>query len=242
MSTQFFISDVHLGAGTAEQETRKEKQLLNFLKHVEENGKSLFIVGDLFDFWFEYRSVIPRRFFQVLYALRRLVLNGITVEYLMGNHDFWLDRFFSDQLGIPVHTDSTVLNANGRKIYIAHGDGLAKKDHGYRFLKKVLRYPLNIKLYRLLHPDFGFALAGWCSKLSRDNRVFNEENSDYIQFARDLFTQGYDDVILGHTHCPLEIIQDNKKFINIGDWITHYSYGKLEKGKLSLEYWTENVT
>jgi len=169
MEKIFFVSDAHLGSGE-KSDHQTEQKLLDFINHVKKHGDRLYIVGDLFDFWFEYRSVIPRTYFNVLIALRTLVTNGIKVNFITGNHDFWVDSFFRQDLEISVHEAPLEVTIDGYRLFIAHGDGLAKKDTGYRLLKKVLRHPINIRFYRLLHPDVAFALAGFFSRTSRTNR------------------------------------------------------------------------
>lgn len=241
MNRHYFISDAHLGAADTEDDRQRESRLLNFLKYVEDTGSSLYIVGDLFDFWFEYRTVIPRRYINVIFALKRLSDKGIKIEYVIGNHDFWLGDFFESQLGILIHHDPICLTIDSKRYYVGHGDGLAKDDVGYRFLKKILRHPLNIKLYRLLHPDFGYKLALFCSNLSRNHRAVKDNHSDYLSFARERFAEGFDGVILAHTHSPLEVTEHNKTYINTGDWINNNSYAVLEEGRLRLEKWSKRT-
>ncbi len=235
----FFISDAHLGLTRDKTEKEREKHLLSFLKYVEKTATDLFIVGDLFDFWFEYHYVIPRKYFSVLVALKQLTENGVKVGYLTGNHDFWVDSFFEEELNIQVYRNPLDITINGKRLFISHGDGLVKKDTGYRILKKILRYPLNVKLYRLLHPDLGFGLANFFSNLSRNYRKPKDRDSEYIQYARERFAEGFDGVILAHTHRAQELHEDNKTYINIGDWISSFTYGKFEKGRLSLEKWVK---
>jgi len=237
VSKMFFISDAHLGSKKNKTEKQREEHLLDFLKYVEKKATDLFIVGDLFDFWFDYTSVIPRRYFSVLVALKQLTESGVKVEYLTGNHDFWVDSFFEEELNIRVHREPLDITIDGKRFFISHGDGLVKKDVGYRLLKKILRYPLNVKLYRLLHPDLGFAMADFFSRLSRNYREPKDKDSEYIQYARERFAEGFDDVILAHTHRAQELHEGNKTYINIGDWISSFTYGKFEKGRLSLEKW-----
>jgi len=158
-----FFSDAHLGAESKAREAGREARLHSFLKSLGGRISRLIIVGDLFDFWFEYRSAIPRRYFATLELLGRLRSAGIEMDYLNGNHDFWLGPFLSDDLGIRTHHGAMTLEHDGRRIWIHHGDALVGGDHGYRLLKRVLRHPASIALYRLIHPDFGIPLARWVS-------------------------------------------------------------------------------
>ena len=241
MNRVFFISDAHLGVKKKE-EKQCEERLLDFFEYVGEKGNILYIVGDLFDFWFEYRSVIPRRYFSILVALKRLVNRGVHVGYVTGNHDFWMANFFEDELGIQIHREALDIKVDKNRLFIAHGDGLAKKDSGYRMLKKILRNPLNIRLYRILHPEVGFALALLFSNLSRNHREIKNRDEEYIQYAKNRFSEGFDGVILAHTHRPQEFHENDRTYINTGDWMNHLTYGKFENGRLSLEYWLKTDT
>jgi UDP-2,3-diacylglucosamine hydrolase len=237
MKTLYFISDAHLGLGDPEEEFQKNSALLGFLEHVGSAGGTLFIMGDLFDFWFEYKSVIPWRYFRILAALANVKAAGVTIHYLTGNHDFWLDSFFQSELGVLVHTDPVDTLLDGKRFWIAHGDGIMKKDHGYRFLKKILRNPLSIFLYRLLHPDLAYAIAGFFSRLSRSHPAFPDEDADYVSEAKARFAEGFDFVVMSHTHRPMSWAEDGRFYVNTGDWMRHFSYAKFENGRLSLEYW-----
>ena len=242
MSRIFFISDAHLGLEDEEKEIHRVDLLLKFFDHVSSCGHRLYIVGDLFDFWFEYRYVIPRRYFRIVCSLKELVEQGVRVEYITGNHDFWMEDFFEHELGIPVHHQPLNMEYGGKRFYVAHGDGLAKSDVGYRFLKKILRNRFNIHLYRLLHPDTGFRLALFFSHLSRNHREVTNRDEEYTEYARARFAEGFDSVVLAHTHRPYEVHENGHTYVNIGDWMHHYSYGRLEEGRLSLEYWPEDRT
>jgi UDP-2,3-diacylglucosamine hydrolase len=237
MKTVYFISDAHLGLGNSEEESCKANALVGFLDHVGNEGGTLFILGDLFDFWFEYKTVIPRRHFGILEAIKRQRNRGVKIHYLTGNHDFWLDSFFQDELGIEVHGEPVDWVLDGKRFWIAHGDGIMKKDHGYRLLKRILRHPLSVFLYRLLHPDVAFGLAGFFSRLSRNHPAFPDQDADFVAQAEARFSAGFDRVVMAHTHRPMIHESENRTYVNIGDWIRHFSYGKFEDGRLTLEYW-----
>src|SRR5262245_38654941 len=159
--TAYFLSDAHLGTESAEREAPREARLIEFFESLPGRAESLFIVGDLFDFWFEYSTAIPRRHFKTLCALRRLREAGVEITYLAGNHDFWLGGFLSNELGIHTREGPVTVEKQGRRAWIHHGDGLIGGDLGYRMLKKILRNRVNIRLYRWLHPDLGIPLAHW---------------------------------------------------------------------------------
>ncbi len=232
-----FISDVHLGMGTPEEEKQKEIKLVTFLYEKLNSGDRLFIVGDLFDFWFEYKNVIPKGHMRILSCLSELVDNGVRIDYFAGNHDFWVGEFFRKELGLVFHADPVTEKIDDKTFYIIHGDGLRKNDVGYRVLKKVFRNRLNIFLYRWLHPDIGVPFARWCSGTSRKH-TFKENygtDEDYIKFAEAKVNDGVDYVVMGHTHCPLiHEFKNNKKLINPGDWISNYSYIIYKENQFTL--------
>lgn len=243
--TIYFISDAHLGAEEKEKEKIKEKKLASFLDKIKEDGEFLYILGDMFEFWFEYKNLIPKDHFTVLGKLRSLVDSGIKVSYVVGNHDFWLGDFLTKQIGIEIFKDSIEVNHQGKRIFLAHGDGLAKGDLGYRILKRILRNRVNIFLYRQLPPDISYPLAKFVAGKSRTQADRKEASylEDYRNFAQEKIKQGFDAVILAHTHIPtLENLRANSTdsaergvYLNIGDWFKHFTYGKLMEGKFSLE-------
>lgn len=239
MANSYFISDAHLGMSDSSTEELKEEKLLSFLKHVAESGERLFIVGDLFDFWFEYRTVIPRGFSRILTALRDLHDSGKELHYIAGNHDFWMRDYFPKELGIPIHVDNLEYTINGKRFFIEHGDGIAKKDVGYRILKRIFRNRINIFLYSLLHPDIGIPLAKWVSSGSRQHTTKRgrTDDSDYIQRAQQKFDEGFDYVIFGHLHRPDLKKFGDKIYLNLGDWMKLFTYAVFDGEKLKLEKW-----
>jgi len=239
MKKIFFFSDVHLGLQDSFREKEKERRLLSFLSYVEKNGEQLFILGDLFDYWFEYKYVIPRGYHHVLSKLASMVEHGIKIHYIAGNHDFWLKNFFPNDLGIPVYKDPFGMTLHGKKFYFHHGDGLALNDKGYLILKKILRNPISIFVYSLLHPDWTAPLARGSSKTSREytgNKDFGETDG-MIKFSKEKFAEGYDIVIMGHRHKPLEHHSNNNLYLNLGDWITYNTYAEFDGKTIELKEW-----
>ena len=237
MKPTFFISDAHLGSQGGISDKERIGKLSTFLDYVAENGSRLYILGDLFDFWFEYKYVIPRQYFSVILKIKQLADRGLQLGYIVGNHDFWVDGFFSGDLGIPVYPDFLDVTIGGMRLFIAHGDGLAKKDRGYRLLKKFLRHPFSIASYRLLHPDIGFSIAHFCSKISRDHKVIDDDDKDYLEFAKTKFDEGFDAVVLGHTHRPEKHTEPDHTYVNSGNFMTHFTYAVLDNGELNLLVW-----
>jgi UDP-2,3-diacylglucosamine hydrolase len=277
MSKVYFISDAHLGADEREKEQIKENRLLAFLEHVKEEKAEVYILGDLFDFFFEYRTVIPARHYRIIEKFGDLVRNGIKVTYIVGNHDFWLGSFFQEELGVTISRDPLEVSLQGKRIFLAHGDGIGNSSFGDRALKSLLRSPVSIELFSWIHPDVGAAIARWVSGRSREksNAIFEsslqpgeissssffttiqekpsegkvkaqtkkqtphpleEKVQETFQYARKKFVEGFDGVICGHIHLPKFFEEDGKTFLILGDWIHHFSYGLLQNGKLSLEF------
>ncbi len=239
MGRSFFISDVHLGTNHSKSELVKEKRLLSFFDYVAQYGDRLFIVGDLFDFWFEYRTVIPKGYSRVLCALSQLRELGKEMHYITGNHDFWMRDYLSREYNIHIHVDALEYSLDGKRFYLFHGDGLARKDRGYRLLKKIFRCKINIFLYGLLHPDLGVPLAKWISSLSRSHTsgYGPPDDSDYLQEASRKFQEGFDYVIFGHLHFPKLEYFGQKVYVNLGDWIEHFTYAEYDGEELRLLEW-----
>lgn len=238
MGRTYFISDVHLGAKQGDEENKNRKRFLDFLASIEDDAERIFFVGDLFDFWFEYKFAIPKHHFDVLHQLAKFRDKNIPMVYLAGNHDFWLGEFFDRELNMETVNDEWCGEIDGKQVYLFHGDGVAKKDVGYRILKKILRNKTNIHIFRWLHPDLGFPLSRYVSGTSRHytNHIVLNDHTDYIDFARDRFAEGYDYVIMGHRHNPFEHDENGRKYVNLGDWLFNFSYATMENGELTLRF------
>jgi UDP-2,3-diacylglucosamine hydrolase len=240
MRKTYFFSDVHLGLGSKEQERKKERLLVQFLEAVRRDAREIFIVGDLFDYWFEYETVVPKGYFRLFTKLADLTEAGIPITYLAGNHDFWLKSYFRDELGIQIMLEPIERTINGKRFYIHHGDGLLKNDTGYRILKRILRNRINIKLFSLLHPDLTSRIAHWSSRKSRQHagkRTFEE--NDMLDFAATKIRQGFDYVIMGHNHSPCYWNIGTGAYVNLGDWITENTYAVFDGKQLRLKTWSE---
>ena len=235
----YFLSDAHLGAEPHEREAPRERALHEFLTSLIGRASHLFIAGDLFDFWFEYAHAIPRRHFATLAVLRELRRAGIEITYLNGNHDFWLGPFLSRELGIATRQDAIEIALQGRRIWLHHGDGLLGGDLGYKVLKRVLRSPISIGLYRWLHPDLGFPLANRVSLASRHSRDARPLDGDRLwnEIARPRFAQGFDAVMVGHLHHAFERREGRNVFFVLGDWIDEFTYVALEDGEFAMRSW-----
>lgn len=239
-----FLSDVHLGLGTRSEERAKEDRLLAFLEAARPSTEELYILGDLFDLWFEYRTVIPKGFHRTLSAIQRYTDEGIPVNFLTGNHDFWMGDFFETELGVSVLTDPTEVTVQGKRVYLHHGDGLGLNDPGYRFIKPILRSRLSIRLYRWLHPDIGVRLARGSSRSSRAYTSAKDfgEDEGMIEHATAKIAAGADVVVMGHRHVPVLRQIGTGVYVNLGDWITHNSYGCMAGGVMHLRTWNGQQT
>ncbi len=236
----YFISDVHLGLGEYKQRREREQKLLSFLQSIESRCEVLYIVGDLFDYWFEYSTVLPRDFFRTLSALERLKHSGVRIEYLMGNHDFGHQDFFEKELHIPVHRTDVEAIHNGKRFYLAHGDGKVYNDRGYLILRAILRNRFNIKLFQWIHPDLGIGLASNTSSKSRvhtDSKNYGTADG-LADFAEKKIYEGFDYVIMGHRHKP-QVHHYSKgdhqgTYVNLGDWLGHNTYAEFDGLQLHL--------
>ncbi|MGH7742551.1 MAG: UDP-2,3-diacylglucosamine diphosphatase [Candidatus Eiseniibacteriota bacterium] len=235
-----FFSDVHLGAESQAREAERQGQLHEFLKSLPGRCSRLVIVGDLFDFWFEYRSAIPRRSFPTLEVLSGLRRAGLPIDYLNGNHDFWLGPFLSEDLGIRTHHGPLEVEGGGRRIWVHHGDGLVRGDYGYRVLKAVIRHPLSIALYQLVHPDLGIPFAHWVSGGSRHlvGHRLPPEDRLWAEVAEPRFREGFDAVVIGHFHHVYERRSGGRELFVLGDWIRHRTYLALSGSTLELKQWS----
>ncbi len=232
----YFISDAHLGKNLP-YPAHREQILIDFLNHIRDDADHLFILGDLFDFWVEYRHAIRPDYFNVLCSLKSLVQHGVKIHYIAGNHDFALGTFLTDYIGIQIHLDSWKMMDGTHRIYLTHGDGLISDDKGYQVLKYFLRNPILQHGYRLLHPDIGVGLASFFSKLSRSRgkqKVPKFGPKHYRQAAWSLADKGFDMVLMGHTHQPEIIVRHDKIYCNTGDWIKSFTYASLESNTLRL--------
>lgn len=222
----YFISDIHLGLGTKEQHHQRESAFIDFLRSIEHDCDALFIIGDLFDFWFEYSTVIPKHFYRTLAELKQWTDKGKSVTYLMGNHDFGHVSFFKDEFGITVHEDDIDFKIGNTAFYLSHGDGKAYNDSGYLILKRILRNRFSKLLFRLIHPDIGIGIAAWASKGSRmhtDAKEYGEQSiGDGLRdFAeKKIKESGYDYVIMGHKHKAEVITFETGTYMNLGHWLS----------------------
>ncbi|MAD30609.1 MAG: UDP-2,3-diacylglucosamine hydrolase [Flavobacteriaceae bacterium] len=233
----YFASDQHLGAPSPEASLPREKKFVAWLDTIKEDAGTIFLLGDLFDFWFEYKTVVPKGFVRVLGKLAELKDTGIDIYFFVGNHDLWMRDYFQKELNIPVFHKPQEFDINGKIFLIGHGDGLGPGDYGYKRMKKVFTFPFFKWLFRWLHPDIGVRLGHYFSVKNKlisgdeDAQFLGEENEWLALYCRKKLTEKhYDFFVFGHRHLPLEIeLNTNSTYINLGDWIQYFTYGEFMK-------------
>lgn len=239
----YFSSDNHLGAPTQEASLPREKKFVSWLDEIKHDAAAIFLLGDLFDFWFEYKTVVPKGFVRTLGKLAELRDSGIPIYFFVGNHDLWMDSYFETELNIPVYHTPKEFVFNNKTFLIGHGDGLGPGDKGYKRMKKVFTNPFSKWLFRWLHPDIGVKLAQYMSVKNKlisgdeDAQFLGEENEWLVQYCkRKLETKHYDFFVFGHRHLPMEIaLKDSSKYINLGDWIGYYTFGEFDGNHFRLK-------
>ncbi|NOT37646.1 MAG: UDP-2,3-diacylglucosamine diphosphatase [Saprospiraceae bacterium] len=242
LSKIYFASDFHLGVDARLSSSDRELLICQWLDEISIDAKQIWLIGDLFDFWFEYKSAIPKGFSKLFSRLVLLKEKGIDIRVFTGNHDLWMKDYFTKELGIPVYFDRIEIEINGKNFFIAHGDGLGPGDSGYKRMKKVFIHPFSKFLYRWLHPDLGIPLANFFSGRSRkaqimEKKFLGRDEEWLIQYVeRKSLTLNTDFYIFGHRHLPIDYTLKNRKsrYINLGDWLLHQSYAVLDGEDLKL--------
>jgi UDP-2,3-diacylglucosamine hydrolase len=240
--TLYFVSDAHLGAPFPDA-PEWERSFAEFLGSIRESATALYILGDLFDFWIEYRHAIRPDYFRTIHELKNLVDRGVEVNYFAGNHDFALGPFLTDTIGIKVYSGHFRTELQSRKVFLFHGDGLIRKDAGYRILKRLLRNPFNQKVYKLLPPSVGVRLGSFCSGTSRninEHRMTETILSEYRDRAKSYLDQGSDIVFFAHTHEAELSRWGEKIYCNTGAWMRTFNFATMKNGTVRLWTWRRN--
>lgn len=240
----YFLSDFHLGVPDHASSLSREKKIVAFLERIRHDAAMIFIVGDLFDFWFEYRTVVPKGFVRILGKMAEISDAGIPIHFFVGNHDMWMSGYFEKELNIPVFHEPREYDFNGKKFLVGHGDGLGPGDKGYKFLKKIFRNPVCQFLFGLIPPYFGMSLASYSSRTSRsvtggsDEKFLGEDKEWLIQYARKKLTEKeFDFFVFGHRHLPIDFsLNEKSKYVNLGDWLRYSSYAEFDGEALLLKY------
>lgn len=242
----YFASDFHLGAPNLEESRVREKKIIRWIDFVRRDAQAIFLVGDIFDFWYEYARVIPKGFIRFLGKIAELHDEGIPVYFFTGNHDMWMYSYFQKELGIKVVFDPVSFPVNSKQLYVGHGDGLGPGDHFYKTLKKIFRSPITRFFFNLLHPDIGVGLAHAWSRSSRSHNASESTNEAdkivpekewLLTYSKEVEKQQHHDYyIFGHRHIPLTLgVAENSTYYNLGEWIKYFTYGVFEGNEFSLK-------
>jgi UDP-2,3-diacylglucosamine hydrolase len=247
----FFASDFHLGVPDHDQSLIREKKIVSWLESIENQAEEIFLMGDVFDFWFEYKTVVPKGYVRLLGKLAELTDKGIPVHIFRGNHDVWAFDYLAKEVGVTLHRDPVIRIFNGKKFFLAHGDGLGPGDNGYKFLKKVFEMRLNQFLFRWLHPDIGTRMGLYFSKKSRIANIARENKPEYqlvvenemlYHFSLSVLKENPDIsyLIFGHRHVPVDAtLNDHSKMVILGDWVTHFTFASFDGNSLELKHFEE---
>lgn len=238
----YFVSDFHLGTAGKLSSTERELKIVRFLNSIAADATRIFLVGDVFDYWFEYKRVVPKGYVRILGKLAELRDSGIEIEFFTGNHDIWMFNYFKEELGIPTHRSTIDIEINENTIHIGHGDGLGPGDRGYKFIKKIFTNRILQKMYGSIHPNIGLGIMQRFSRKSRDvnsdsAQFLGPEKEWLVQYSESILAnKHYDYFIFGHRHLPIDytLSNGNSRYINLGDWLNHYSYARLEDQKLKI--------
>jgi UDP-2,3-diacylglucosamine hydrolase len=238
----YFASDFHFGVPDHALSREREDLVVSWLEEIRKDAAEIYLIGDVFDFWFEYSAVIPKGFIRFQGKLAELADSGIKITLFKGNHDMWMFDYFVKELGIQVISDELILERNGKKFYLHHGDGLGPGDAKYKILKKIFRSTFCQWLFARIHPNFGVRIAKKWSKYSRLQNNQKEEFQDLskewlVSYCKELLLkEHYDFLIFGHRHLPLEVQLGNSRYINLGEWMNFNSYAVFDGENLELRY------
>lgn len=239
----YFVSDVHLGVGTYASTRAREAKLVRWLDMVKADAAEIFLMGDIFDFWFEYATVVPKGYIRLLGKLAELSDAGVKICFFKGNHDMWMFDYFEKEFNATIISDELVIERGGKKFFLHHGDGLGPGDNLYKMLKKIFRSKLCQWLFARIHPNFGIGIANYWS---RNSRIANTKREDgkpgeqewLVTYCNEVLqTTYYDYMIFGHRHLPLDIkVGQHSRYINLGEWINHCSYAEFDGSDVHLKF------
>ena len=239
----FFASDFHLGAPNKEGRRSREKKIIRWLETVEKEAAAILLVGDLFDFWFEYDHVVPKGFVRFLNKLAEFSDKGIPIYIFHGNHDMWMFDYLESEIGATVFSDPIHLKVNDKVLFVGHGDGLGPGDYTFKALRKVFRNKIAQWLFKWIHPDIGVGLANKWSSRSRINHTIeiqeiNRENEWLFLYSKKLEAdQHFDYYVFGHRHLPLTLdINKESTYINLGEWLNFNSFGVFDGTDFQIDY------
>ncbi|TWP24695.1 UDP-2,3-diacylglucosamine diphosphatase [Apibacter muscae] len=246
----YFASDQHFGAPNEYSSKKREKIFIEFLNKISNDAQVLFLLGDLFDFWHEYKTVVPKGFIRVLGKLAELSDRGIQIYFFTGNHDLWMNDYLQEELQVILFTKEQEFIINGKSFFVAHGDGLGPGDLGYKRMKKLFTNPIARFLFQWLHPDIGVALGNYLSRKNKlisgaeDIKFLGEDNEWLILFSKEkLKEKFYNYFIFGHRHLPMNLSLSStmeSRYVNLGDWIVYFTYAVFDGQNLELLNYKES--
>ncbi|MEO1513652.1 MAG: UDP-2,3-diacylglucosamine diphosphatase [Bacteroidota bacterium] len=245
MKKIYFVSDFHLGVNGLHSSREREQKVVAWLDQIKEDADELFLVGDLFDYWFEYKEVVPKGFVRLLGKLGELKDRGISIFFFTGNHDMWMFRYLQDELDIPIYRQTIQRTWNGKTFLIGHGDGLGPGDYGYKFIKAVFANPICQWLFARIHPNLGIGIMRFWSQRSRkatkqeEKTFMGEEKERLLQYANEqLDQQSIDYFVFGHRHLPIDYTLKNghSRYINLGEWLSQYSYAVFDGQDVTIQF------
>ena len=239
----YFASDFHLGTPNYEDSRERERKIVAWLNQISKDVHTLFLVGDLFDFWFEYKTVVPKGYVRFLGKLAELSDKGVQIYLFTGNHDMWMFDYLEKELNVKILREPTDFIFNNKKFHIGHGDGLGPGDETYKVLKKIFANKLCQWLFERIHPNLGIGIANAWSRKSRagnnkKEEIFHDKEEWIYQYCLNLENNGlkYDYYIFGHRHLPIDMqVSENSRYLNLGEWINYFSYASFDGNRLSLE-------
>lgn len=242
----YFASDCHFGVPDYQSSRERETRFVKWLDGISTDAGDIFLLGDIFDFWFEYRSVIPKGYSRLLGKFADLSDAGVQFHYFTGNHDMWIKDYFSNEFGFTTYKDPVKMRINDKNFFIGHGDGMYPGDYGYKFIRKVFRFPLCRWLYSTLHPSLATAIAAFFSETSKEFQtedIYPDEKGLEKVFSyihRRIGDDEFDYYVMGHWHVPIQArLANNALYINTGDWIRHFTYAEYDGNNLQLKKFRE---
>lgn len=244
----YFASDFHLGVANYQLSRQREDRVVRWLDSIKQDAAELYLVGDVFDFWFEYKRAVPRGFVRFLGKLAELADLGVKITMFKGNHDMWMFGYLTQEFGVQIISNELVIERNGKKFYLHHGDGLGPGDAKYKFLKKVFRSKLCQWLFARLHPNLGIGIAlawsGHSRSVGMKKESFMGEQQEWlVTYSKELLAkEHFDYLVFGHRHLPLDIrLKENSRYINLGEWLNYNSYAVFDGSEISLKYFEQEV-
>jgi len=239
----YFASDFHLGVPTAASSLEREKHVVAWLESIRKDAAAIYLLGDIFDFWFEYRYSIPKGFIRLQGKLAELRDAGIEIAFFTGNHDMWMFDYFPKELGIPIHRQPLELVVGSQRLIIGHGDGLGPGETGYKILKRFFNSSVCQWLFARIHPNLGMRIAHYWSRKSRINNLMNEEkfkgedNEYLLIWCREQEKQMHRDYyIFGHRHLVIDVaVNESSRYLNLGEWVHHQTYAVYDGSKAELK-------